>query len=129
MIISHQIVCVHPSLVAPLEHLNYSRNVGSLSLFYKYYFDRCSSELDAMVPLGPSLGRPTRYSNRLHDFSATIPGCYNNVYANSFFPRTPRLWNYLSVECFHVTYNLDGFKSRVNRHVSFLGFFLNSSSL
>ena len=90
MIISHQIVCVSPTLAAPLEHLNYSRNVGSLSLFYKYYFDRCSPELDELVPLGPSRGRSTRYSNRLHDFSATIPGCYNNVYANSFFPGTPR---------------------------------------
>ena len=24
------------------------------------------------------------YSNRFHDFSATVPRCYNNVYVNTF---------------------------------------------
>ena len=62
---SRQTVCVIiPSLAAPLEPLPHCRNVFvSLSLFYRYYFDRCSSELDELVPLPSSRGRSTRYSN------------------------------------------------------------------
>ena len=36
---------VGPSLDASLEPLVHHRNVASLSLFYRYYFGRCSSEL------------------------------------------------------------------------------------
>ena len=77
---------VGPSLAASLEPLAHRRNVASLSLFYKYYFGRCSSELAQLVPLPYSRGRSTRYSDRLHDFSVTIPRCYKDVYVNSFFP-------------------------------------------
>ena len=56
------------SLAASLEPLAHSRNVASLSLFYRYYFGRCSSELTQLVPLPYSRGRSTRYSDRLHDF-------------------------------------------------------------
>ena len=82
---------VGPSLAASLEPLAHRRNVTSLSLFYRYYFGRCSSELGQLVPLPFSGGRSTRYSDRLHDFSVTIPRCYKNVYVNSFFPRTAKL--------------------------------------
>ena len=34
---------VRPSLAASLEPLAYRQNVASLSLFYRYYFGRCSS--------------------------------------------------------------------------------------
>ena len=53
-------------------------------------------------------GRSTRYSDRLHDFSVTIPRCNKDVYVNSFFPRTARLWNSLPIECFPLTYDLSG---------------------
>ena len=79
-------------LLPSLEPLAHRQNVASLSLFYRYYFGRCSSELAQLVPLPYSRGRSTRYSDRLHDFSVTIPRCYNDVYVNSFFPRTSRLW-------------------------------------
>ena len=122
--ISHQIVCVGPSLAAPLEPLAHRRNVARLSLFCRYYFYRCSSELSP-VPPAPSHGRSARYSNRLSPlssligcrYSVTIPGCYKDVYINSSFPRTPRFWNSLPAECFPLTYDLNGFKSRVNRHI------------
>ena len=56
-----------PSLAASLEPLAHRRNVTSLSLFYRYYFGRCSSGLAQPVPLAFSRGRSTRYSDRLHD--------------------------------------------------------------
>ena len=42
---------VGPSLVVSLKLLVHHRNVAILSLFYRYYFGRCSSELAQLVPL------------------------------------------------------------------------------
>ena len=100
-----------------------NQNVASLNLFYRYYFGRCSSELAQLVPLPFSQGRSTRYSERLHDFSVTIPRCYKDVYVNSLLPCTAKLWNSLSIECFPLTYDLSGFKSRINRHLLTAGSF------
>ena len=50
------------SLAASLEPLAHRRNAASLSLFYKYYFGRCSSELAQLVPFLFSRGRSTRNS-------------------------------------------------------------------
>ena len=108
---------VGSALAASLEPLAHCRNVASLSLFYRYYFGRCSSELAQLVPLPYSRGRSTRYSDRLRDFSVTIPRCYKDFYVNSFFPRTARLWNSLPIECFPLSYDLSGFKSRINRYL------------
>ena len=74
---------VGPSLAASLEPWAHRQNVASLSHFYRYYFGRCSSELVQLVPLPFSRGRSTRHSDRLHDFSVTIPRCYKDVYVNS----------------------------------------------
>ena len=114
---------VGPSPADSLEPLAHRWNVASLRLFYWYYFGRCSSEMAQLVPLPFSRGRSTRYSDRLHDFSVTIPRCYKDVYVNSFFPRTAKLWNSLPIECFPLTYDLSGFKSIINRHLLTAGLF------
>ena len=67
---------VGPSLAASLQPLAHRRNVASLSLFYRYYFGRFSSELAQLVPLPFFHGRSTGYSDRLYEFSITIPRCY-----------------------------------------------------
>ena len=53
---------VGPSYAASLEPLGDRRNLASFSLFYRYYFGGCSSELGELVPLPCSRGRSTRYS-------------------------------------------------------------------
>ena len=111
---------VGPSLAASLEPLGHCGNVASLSLFYRYYFVRCISELAQLVPLSFSRGRPTHYSDRLHDFSITSPRCYKDVYVNSFSPQTAELWNSI-LKCFPLTYDLSGFKSRIKRHLLIVG--------
>ena len=83
---------VGPSLAAFLEPMAHRRNVASLRVFYRYYFGRCSSELTQPVPL-----------------------LYKYVYVNSFFPRTAKLRDFLPIECFPLAYDLNGFKSRINR--------------
>ena len=55
---------VGPSLAASLEPLAHRQNVASLSLFYRYYFGRCSSELAHLVSLSYLQGSSTRYSDR-----------------------------------------------------------------
>ena len=60
------------SLAASLEPLAHHRNVATLSLFYRYYFGRCSSELAQLVPLPYSPGRSTCYSDRCLIFLSTF---------------------------------------------------------
>ena len=106
-----------------LSCLAHHWNIASLSLFMWYFFGRCSSELVQLVPLPYSQGRSSCYFDRLHDFSVTIPRCYKDVYVNSFFPRTARLWNCQSIECFPLTYNLNGCKYRIKRQPLSVGSF------
>ena len=105
------------SLVASLEPLARRQNVASLSLFHRYYFGRCSSELIQLVLLLFSPGRSTRYFDSLHDFSVTVPRCSKDVYVNSFFPSTAKARNSLFIECFPLTHDLSGFKSIINRYL------------
>ena len=98
------------SIAASLEPCSSSSKYGQIiSLFYRYYFGRCSSELSKLGFFPFSQGRSPPYSNRLHDFSVTIPRCCKYVYVNSFFPRTDRPRNSLPIECFPLTYNLNDF--------------------
>ena len=100
----------------------FSGTLGSSSnLFYRYYFGRCFSELAQLTPLPFSRRRSTRYSDRLHDFSVTILDVTRM--SMSTVSRTARLWNSLSMECFPLTYDLSGFKSRINRHLLTVGSF------
>ena len=129
--ISYKNICrtFAPSLDASLEPQAHHQNVASLSLLQRYYFGKCSielncsSELALLVLLPYARGRCTCYSNRLHDFSVTVPRCYKDAYVNSFFPHIARLWNSLHKECFPLTYDLNGFKSRINRHLLTVGSF------
>ena len=114
---------VSPSLSTSLEPLAHCRRVASLGYFYRYYFGRCSSEQAQLVLLPFSWGRSTSYSDRSHDFSVTIPRCWDYVYINSFFSCTIRIWNCLPVECFPLTYDLNGFKSIINGHLLVVGSF------
>ena len=116
-----------PSLTASLEPMVLIVKMWPvfklLLKVFRYYFGRCSSELVQLVPLLFSWGRSSLYSDRLHDFSVTIPRCYKDVYVNSFFPCTTRLWNSVPIECFPLTNHLSGFKSRIDRHLLTVGSF------
>ena len=112
-----------PSLSASLETLDHHRNKASLNLFYRYCFGRCPSELAQLAPLSFSWVRSTSYSDGLHHFSVNITRSYKNLYVNSFFPCTNKVSNSLSIVCFPFTYNLNGFKSKIKRHLSTVGSF------
>ena len=63
---------VGPLLAASLVPLDHRRNVATSSLFYRYYFGRCSSEMAELVPIPCLHGRSIHYSDRLNDFSVTV---------------------------------------------------------
>ena len=48
---------------------------------------------------------------------------YKNVYVSSFFLCTVRLWSSLPIEYFPLTYDLNGFKCRINRRPLTVGSF------
>ena len=99
-----------------------SKKNWSLDLFCEVSFSR-GSPISQLVPLPYSQGRSTHYSDRLHDFSVTILWCYKDVYVNSLFPRTARLWISLPIECFPLTCDLNSFMSRINRYLLTVGSF------
>ena len=90
-------------------------------LFYRYYFGRFSSELAQMI----SLPYSTRYSDWRHDSPVTIPISYKDVCINSFFPRRSRLCNCLPIECFPLTYYLNGLGLELTDIFQKCRFFLN----
>ena len=69
---------VDPSLGPSLEPMAHRRNVASLSLFHRYYFGRCSSELPQLVRLPYSRLRSIRFSDILHR-SCMIQGCLCSI--------------------------------------------------
>ena len=108
---------VGPELSADLHALSHRRDVASLSLFYKYYYRKCSSELADLVPRKRVPVRSTRFSNQMHLHMVNLPKCRTNFYESSFFPRTSALWNSLTNECFPPDYDLTTFKGRANKHL------------
>ena len=113
---------VGPSIATSLETLAHNRNVASLSFLEVLLWQ-------IIIWTGP-IGstsffsrRFTWYSHRLHDHSVTIPRCSKYICVNSFFLHIARLWNSLPIEHFPLTYKLNDFKSRINRHQFTVGSF------
>ena len=114
---SHQIVCDSPSLAAPLELLAHCQNVASLS------FSIVISLIDVhlnrinwfylLILAAPPLVVLIGCMIFLSPFLDVIRMSMSTV----SFSRTPRFWYSLHAECFPLTYDLNSFKSRVNRHL------------
>ena len=114
---------IGPSLAVFLELLAHCWNVANWRLSYKHYIGRFWSEFAELAPLIHSRGRCTHYSNSLLDFSVVIPRCYKDVYVNSFIHCTTKIWSFLPAKCLPLTYDLNGFKPRANKHLFSFGSF------
>ena len=102
---------VGPSFPASLQPLAHSRNIASLSLFY-----RCSSDVRL------------NWLNQFH-FLIFNGSLLVNVIDCMTFPYTAKLQNSLPIECFTLSYDLNDFKSRINKHLLSLGYFCVSQWL
>ena len=95
----------------------------------KSKWGRCCEQNLELLYLKQFSRSSTRCSDILNNFSITIfchhfhHHCYNNIYVISLSPRTAKLWDYVPIKCFSLIYNLNGFKSRINRHLLTLGSF------
>ena len=103
------------SLTSNLDSLKLRRKVASLSIFYRFYFGRCSTELQSIIP--PPLPRPrnTRQASHSHPYCVEILNSRINSFSNNFIPFTSQLWNSLPSYVFPPSYNLSLFKRQVCR--------------
>ena len=102
-------------LSSSLQSLHHRRCVSALSLFYRYYFGKCSAELASSVPLPLVFARVTRAESLCNPFRVTISRNRTSAHSTSFFPRTGDLWNQLPPNCFPTSYNLQLFKRNINQ--------------
>ena len=95
-----------------------SRLIVEINLFFRSCFGISSPELAEVIPLPYFHGQFFCYSNMLHDFSAIIWSFYEDLHVKFFLFQTT---GSLVVKSFPFIYNLNGFKSKFNRHaLSFL---------
>ena len=94
--------CCHVRGNAPICYLEllYKADVylNWLNKLHLPIFEDLPRELVSAASSTSSAG--THYSDKLHYFSVTISRCYTDVYVNSFFPCTARLWESLPIEYF-----------------------------
>ena len=104
------------SLTSTFDPLFLRRKVASLSLFYRYYFGRCSDELAACIP--PPMARPrsTRQTSFAHNDCVELSNARINRFSDGFFPSTSHLWNSLPSPVFPASFNLPSFKRQVYHH-------------
>ena len=102
-------------LTNSLQSLHHRRCVSALSLFYRYYFSRCSNELSSIIPLPKSYARSTRLAHVGNPYIVSTERCRTSHHASSFIPRTSALWNNLPLSAFPLSYDLALFKRNVNR--------------
>jgi len=100
--------------ILPLSH---RREVGALSLLYRYFHGRCSKEILKLVPTLQHFDSSTSRSASKHPLSLAIPRSRTSQHQKSFFPRSVRSWNSLPPSVFPIEYDLAQFKRNVNRHL------------
>merc|ERR1712212_1047773 len=106
-----------PHLTSQLPSLKLRRAVACLSLFYRYYFGRCSEEMIYCVPGPKNWGRDTRLAASSHEFCVEVGNTRIGRYGSCFFPFAGNLWNSLPPSTFPSSYDLSSFKSRVYGHL------------
>ena len=96
--------------------------MASLSIFYKYYSEKFSYEMAESIFLLILMGGLLVILINCMVFLSLFQNAIR-MSMSTFFLRAAKLWNSLLAEWFLLTYDLNIFKSRVNRHLLFLGFF------
>ena len=94
-------------LTNSLQSLSLRRNVASLSLFYRYYNNQCSSELSQCIPPPLRRARGTRLATKSHPYSVQLCNPRVKRYSQTFFYSTAVLWNSLPESVFPSSHDLN----------------------
>ena len=85
------------------------RNDDNLSVSYRYYFCRCSTELFKLAPLSYTWSSTRILKDWKNDFLSP----FLDVIGMLFLTFKARCWSSLPIERFSLTYYINGFKSRI----------------
>ena len=106
------------TLTASLPPLQLRRDIGDLALFYRYFNGRCSDEIAGIISKLAVPKRCTRQTSQSHCFTVELKTNRTKRFDCSFVPRTAKLWNSMPQDVFPDSFNLQSFKSRVNKFLS-----------
>nr|CAI5846120.1 unnamed protein product [Callosobruchus analis] len=95
------------NLTKDLHSLEHRRRVAGLSLFYRFYHGRCSSELSQIITPKAVRTRNTREALHAHPYQVEVPTPRTSLHQHSFFWKTSTLWNELPGSAMQ-TYFLSG---------------------
>ncbi|VEN38199.1 unnamed protein product [Callosobruchus maculatus] len=109
-----------PYLTKDLHTQEHRKRVADLSLFYRFYHGRCSSELFQILTPKAVRMRNTREALRAHPYQVEVPTPRTSLLQHSFLWRTLTLLNQLPGNLFSEGYNLQRFKSNIHRLLSSL---------
>lgn len=98
-----------------LDSLEHRRNVGALTLFYRYFHGRCSAEISSLMPPIRVQARATRQATNSHQFTVDNSFCRTVKFRSTFISRSSILWNQLPASVFPASYNPAKFKSTIHK--------------
>ena len=93
--------------------------MASLNIFYRYYSEKFSYEMSESIFFLILMGGLLVILISCMVFLSLFQNAMR-MSMSTFFLRAAKLWNSLLAEWFLLTYDLNIFKSRVNRHLLFL---------
>ena len=99
-----------------IDTLDHRRKVGAVTLFYRYFYGRCSSEILGIVPQLHNSIRVSRQTAQAHPYVVASRFCRTVKFRGTFFSTSIRLWNRLPVHVFPSQYNPDLFKKNIHVH-------------
>jgi len=105
------------NLTSQLAPLNARRRVASLSLLYRYYHGHCANSIAELMSRPAEIGRLLRKREAWHPHRVHLCRARTVASQSSFIVRTSREWNFLPCSVFPPEYDLQFFKSKVNKHI------------
>lgn len=99
-----------------IDTLKHRRIVGAVTLFYRYFYGECSSELSGLIPPLHNSILVTRMSAQAHPYVLASEFCRTVRFRGTFFSAAIRLWNRLPAHVFPPIYNPQLFKKNIHVH-------------
>ena len=99
-----------------IDTLEHRRIVGAVTLFYRYFYGDCSSEISGLIPPLHNSTRVTRLSAQAHPYTVASEFCRTVKFRGTFFSAAIRLWNRLPAHVFPPVYDPQLFKKNIHVH-------------